>query len=95
MPRPKKWRIISSTPNCRYFKPLWIPLFKLDEVLLDADHYEAIRLANFEGLSMKQWAEKMWISPSTFNRILKEANRIIAEAIVFGKAIKICEKLIR
>jgi len=47
-------------------------------------------LADKDGLSMQQWAEKMWISAPTFNRLLQSAHNKIADALVEWKAIKIC-----
>lgn len=72
-----------------YFKPKGIPLVQLDEVVLNLDELEAIRLADYEGLYHEQAAEKMNISRPTFGRILGEARRKVAEVIVEGKALNI------
>ncbi len=72
-----------------YFKPRGIPLVQLDEVVLNLDELEAIRLADYEGLYHEQAAEKMNISRPTFGRILGEARRKVAEVIVDGKALNI------
>jgi len=72
-----------------YFKPRGIPLIDLEEVDLSLDELEAIRLADYEGLYHEQAAERMNISRSTFGRILGEARRKVAEAVVDGKALKI------
>ncbi len=72
-----------------YFKPKGIPLVQLDEVVLNLDELEAIRLADYEGLYHEQAAEKMNISRPTFGRILGEARRKVAEVIVDGKALNI------
>ena len=89
MSRPKKDRCIRCNPNAIYFKPRGIPLVHLDEVHLNLDELEAIRLADYEGLYHEQAAEKMNISRPTFGRILSEARRKIAEAVVDGKALMI------
>jgi len=89
MSRPKKDRCISCNPNAMYFKPRGIPLVQLDEVVLNLDELEAIRLADYEGLYHEQAAEKMNISRPTFGRILGEARRKVAEVIVDGKALNI------
>jgi len=89
MPRPKKERCVRCQPNALYFKPRGVPLINLDEVDLSLDELEAIRLADYEGLYHEQAAEKMNISRPTFGRILGEARRKLAEAIVDGKALKI------
>jgi uncharacterized protein len=89
MSRPKKDRCIRCQPNAIYFKPRGIPLIQLEEVCLSLDELEAIRLADCEGLYHEQAAEKMNISRPTFGRILSEARRKIAEAVVEGKALMI------
>lgn len=53
------------------------------------DEFEAIRLAFYSGFSQKEAAKSMQISQQTFSRILKRANKAIADALVCGKVIKI------
>jgi len=89
MPRPKRCRRISSTPGSSYFKPRGIPLSVLEEVVLSVDEFEAIRLADLEGLYQEPAAEKMSVSRQTFGRIIESAHRKVAEALVGGKALKI------
>jgi uncharacterized protein len=89
MPRPKRCRHISSTPGSSYFKPRGIPLIALEEVVLDADEFEAIRLADLEGFYQELAAEKMGVSRQTFGRIIESAHRKVAESLVKGKALKI------
>jgi predicted DNA-binding protein (UPF0251 family) len=93
MSRPKKERCIRCQPNALYFKPRGIPLIHLEEVGLSLDELEAIRLADYEGLYHEQAAERMNISRPTFGRILGEARRKIAEALVEGKALRIETKI--
>ncbi|MBN2086846.1 DUF134 domain-containing protein [Candidatus Peregrinibacteria bacterium] len=92
MVRPKKIRRIGFIPGVTYFKPRGIPLQSLEEVNLEHDELEAIRLKSVKGLDQKTCAKKMKISQSTFQRILISANQKIAEALVKGKAIRIEEK---
>lgn len=89
MPRPKKCRSIDCNPRAFYFKPRGIPLIQLEETALDMDELEAVRLADYEGLYHAGAAEKMQISRATFGRILNNARRKIADAIVNSKALKI------
>ena len=89
MPRPKRCRRISSTPGSSYFKPRGIPLSVLEEIVLSVDEFEAIRLADLEGLYQEPAAEKMSVSRQTFGRIIESAHRKVAEALVGGKALKI------
>ena len=47
----------------------------LQEVVIETDELEAIKLADMEGLHMKIGAEKMQISAPTFCRILASARK--------------------
>jgi len=91
-PRPIKPRRVLFDPNVTYFKPRAIPLSILEEVDLTKDELEALRLCDLKGLDQKIAAQKMRISQSTLQRILKKARKKIAEALVEGKAIKIEKK---
>lgn len=53
------------------------------------DEYEALRLADLEGLYQEQAAERMGVSRPTFGRILSSAHRKVAEALVGGKTLRI------
>lgn len=53
------------------------------------DEVEALRLADYEGLYHEKAARKMKISRATFGRILDQARRKVAEAILKGKALRI------
>jgi predicted DNA-binding protein (UPF0251 family) len=76
-------------PESNYFKPRGIPLSILEEVTLTVDEFEALRLADLEGLYQEQAAEKMKISRQTFGRIIESAHKKVAEVLVKGKALKI------
>jgi predicted DNA-binding protein (UPF0251 family) len=76
-------------PESNYFKPRGIPLSMLEEVILNVDEFEALRLADLEGLYQEQAAEKMNVSRPTFGRIIDAAHKKVAEALVKGKALKI------
>ena len=76
-------------PQSDYFKPRGIPLSVLEEVVLTVDEFEAIRLADLEGLYQEQAAEKMNVSRPTFGRVIESAHKKVAEALVQGKALKI------
>jgi predicted DNA-binding protein (UPF0251 family) len=89
MGRPKKCRSIACSPGAVYFKPRGIPLTAIDEVSLEPDEFEAINLADDQGLYHEEAARMMGISRPTFGRILTGARRKIADAIVHGKALRI------
>ena len=89
MPRKKCLRHVDFDAKSTYFKPRGIPMNYLQEVCLEADEFEAIRLRDLEGFYQEQAAEQMGISRQTFGRILESAHKKIADAIIHGKAIKI------
>ena len=89
MARPRNCRRVSLMPGSSYFKPRGIPLTMLEEVILAVDEFEALRLADLEGLYQEKAAEKMNVSRQTFGRIIESAHRRVAEALVKGKALKI------
>ena len=91
MARPCKDRIVSKDFKICCFIPFSISKQDMDKVELKIEEIQAIKFANLDLLSNKTWAENMWISASTFNRILKSANKKIADAIINSKAIKICD----
>ena len=89
MPRPFCCRHISGRPAASIFKPTGIPFVELEEVVMTLDEFEAIRLADLDGLYQEQAAEKMKVSRATFSRIVDAARTKIADAIVHGKALRI------
>ena len=88
MARPRNCRRVGSMPQSDYFKPRGIPLSMLEEVVLTVDEFEAVRLADFEGLYQEQAAGKMRVSRPTFGRIVESARKKVAEALVQGKALR-------
>jgi len=89
MPRPKCCRQICGVPDKNYFKPRGIPASDLEEVVLNLDEYEAIRLADYEQLYQEEAADRMNISRQTFGRIIAAAHKKIADVLINGKALKI------
>lgn len=89
MPRPPKYRRVEFEPQVTYFKPAGIPKYKLQELVLNVEEIEAIRLKDKEGLEQEECAERMHVSRPTFQRILMIAREKIADAIIEGKAIRI------
>ena len=87
MPRPKQSRHISAEPQVTYFKPQGVPMIYLKEVRLSVEGLEALRLADLEGLTAVQAAQHMHISRHTFGRVLQEARRAVAQALVQGRAL--------
>jgi predicted DNA-binding protein (UPF0251 family)/predicted Fe-Mo cluster-binding NifX family protein len=89
MPRPRKCRRIVGTPRVTYFKPQGIPMSDLDEVSLTYEGHEALRFADLEGMNQEEAALSMGVSRHTFGRILAEARRVVAVAVIRGLALRI------
>ena len=89
MARPRKPRAVRRQPEAVYFKPAGVPLRVLREVTLGLDEVEALRLADLEGLSHEEVGEMMEVSRATAGRILAEARRKTALALVEGQAIRV------
>ena len=89
MPRPFCCRHISGRPAASVFKPCGFPMSEIDQVVMALDEFEAMRLADLDGLYQEQAAEQMKVSRSTFSRIIDSAHRKMADAIVHGKALRI------
>ena len=89
MPRPRNRRRVRGKPNSTYFKPAGIRMIDLEDSVLEMEEFEAVRLKDFLELEQGKCAEQMNISQPTFHRLIKEARKKIADAIVNGKAIEI------
>jgi len=84
MRRSYRKRRIYQPPNFYNFKPSGIPRNMLKKVTLTIDEYEAIRLADYQGLEHLQASEKMAISRPTFTRLIEKARHKISQAIIDG-----------
>jgi len=82
-------RRVGVAPRAGFFKPAGIPLSELEVSTLTLDEVETLRLADRDGLYQEQAAEQMGISRPTFARIVEEARRKVADALVHGKALRL------
>ncbi len=89
MGRNKKPRMVGHTPPASVFKPAGVPARTLQWLRLTLDQYEALRLADYEGLSQEEVAERLGVSRPTVGRILESARRTVVEALVQGQALAI------
>jgi len=89
MTRPHKPRSVRHDPDVVYFKPAGVPMRLLKEIPLGLDELEALRLADVENLSHEEVGAMMNVSRATAGRILGEARRKTALALVHGWAIRI------
>jgi predicted DNA-binding protein (UPF0251 family) len=89
MPRPCRPRRIRCSPRADYFKPQGIPLSNLEEVTLEADELEAIRLIDLKSLYQEEAAKRMDVSRQTIGNILSSARKKIADVLLNAKALQL------
>jgi predicted DNA-binding protein (UPF0251 family) len=89
MPRPVKCRRVRGHPRSGLFKPAGVRGCDLAEVVLTVDEFEAIRLADLEGLYQEEAAERLGVSRQTFGNIVKAARAKVADCLVNTKKLKI------
>jgi len=89
MPRRKMHRVVNREPPVSVFKPAGVPARDLEEILLAVEEFEALRLADYEGLGQRDACEAMNISQPTFNRILGSARKKVSRALVKGCVLRI------
>lgn len=92
MPRPKKQRHCQLNLCGRAFKPTGKPLRELRRIILQRDELEVLKLCDLEGLFQEQAGERMGVSRGTVQRILTNARRKVAEALVEGAALVFAEE---
>jgi predicted DNA-binding protein (UPF0251 family) len=89
MSRPENKRIVHEPPMFGEFKPVGIPGRSLVQVFLSLDEFEAVRLADFIGLSHEEASLEMEISRPTFTRLIEKARKKMADFLVSGKMLTI------
>ena len=94
MPRPFKARRIYGDYVADVFKPRGKRMGEIEEIFLEADELEALRLADLDQLYQNDAAEKMGVSRQTFGTIIKRAHQKVADAIINGKAIRITPRIV-
>ena len=85
--RPRRSRKIYNKPASRIFSSADGKGSELSPIILALDEYEALRLADLEGLYQSEAAEYMEVSRQTFGRIIREAHKKIAEHLVYGNSL--------
>lgn len=86
MPRGVKCRRVCAIPQNRVFTPQH-PSGGV--ITLSVEEIEALRLCDLEELEQDASADSMNVSRATFQRILYQARKKIAEALCNGEAIEI------
>ena len=88
MPRPIKIRIIRKEPPIKQFSPRGRH-GRPGYLELKFEEFEAVRLSDHLGLDQQEAAKFMGISQQTYSRVLKEARKCVAGALVNGNIIRI------
>ena len=89
MPRPSKERKVQEPPKIQGLKPMGVPARFLERIYLTLGEYEAIRLADYDGLDHQRAADIIGVSRPTFTRLIEKARKKVAEAIVGVKELVI------
>lgn len=87
MPRKRCCGQVEETPVCRKFQSDCDN--RSDIIRLGFEEVEAIRLKDLEGLEQAACARQMNLTRPTFQRMLAEARRKLAKALVEGRSIQI------
>ena len=89
MARPPKLRWVGINPRFVQFTPQNTYPANPSQILLSVDELEALRLSDLGGLSQEEAAARMNVSRATFGRIVEQARRKVAGALVYGREIRI------
>jgi predicted DNA-binding protein (UPF0251 family) len=71
------------------FRPAGVPACRLEWLNLTLDEFEALRLADLDGLHQEEAAARMKVSRQTFGRIVENARRKVAQVLHSGMALSI------
>lgn len=92
MSRPRKPRTCICPNRAGYaavFKPAGAPLTGMDLVTLAHDELDALHLCDGVGLTQEEAGVELGVSRGTVQRLLSEARRKVAEALVGQKALAV------
>ena len=87
MARPVKRRRVCRMPGVRDFAPCGKA--ECETVTLTVDEYEALRLADLEGLTQEECAVQMDVSRASVCATLDSARHKLADMVVNGKGLRI------
>ena len=87
MPRRRRLRRIVEPPRFKGYKPYGCRRTQ-EQVDLNYEEYEAIKLADYDLMNHEEAAKLMDVSRATFARIYESARRKIADALVNVKEIR-------
>ena len=85
MPRPKRRRRVCSLPIVSQYGPRLDNFEELENVIMDVEEYETIRLIDLEGMTQEECANQMNVARTTVQKIYFDARTKIADSLVNGK----------
>lgn len=77
-------------PRVDAFGPVASPHL-VEPVTMSVDEYEIIRLMDWEGLDQDESADQMDVARFTVQRIYESARKKLADFLVNGKPLRLCE----
>lgn len=89
LPRCKKKRCCRCLEGEIVYKPVAIPCSDLQEICIQLDEFEAMRLCDLEELDQTAAGERMGVSRGTVQRLLTSGRRKLLEALINTAAIRI------
>lgn len=93
MVRPIKWRTVEFVPENKHFAPCpndnCMNRSNSEEIQLNIEELEAMRLKDIEGLNQEECALRMQVSRQTFQNIIDEARKKVVTALVDDRPIYI------
>ena len=92
MPPHKKMRRCRHFGDKKVFKPIGIPATELEQVNIELDEFEAIRLCDLEDKSQIEAGEVMGVSRGTVQRLLLSGRAKVVDGLLNSKAIIIENK---
>ncbi len=87
MGRPKIPRKICGAPANSCFKPNGIQMGDLEQVTLNPDEFEAIRLVDYQGMLQLEAASVMGVSRQTLANLVKSGRQKVSDCLLNGKAL--------
>lgn len=81
---------LSEIPTVKEFRP--IPIGNTEPIELTYPEYEVLKLADFEGLTQEQAAERMSTSRGTVWRLLTAARKKVAQSLAESRPLLIAQK---
>ncbi|HHW70248.1 MAG TPA: DUF134 domain-containing protein [Clostridiales bacterium] len=89
MARPKKFRRVEFFPEYTYFVPWGKRKCEIEEIVLNVEELEAMRLRDIEKLTQEECAKRMNVSRQTFQNIIDSAREKVSKALIDGRGIRI------